>query len=151
MREPANTPTETSSSVTALAFHLIQSLAAMAGIGIITRIGYTIVPVNATTIGFAYLLFVLAVASVWGFSEAAVSSVLATLLFNFFYLDPRLTFSITDPQNWVALFSFLATALVASPDKEPSMRSKSSRISSAFMHSAAPFCWLTAANRCQNN
>jgi two-component system sensor histidine kinase KdpD len=70
--------------------------------------------VNATTIGFAYLLLVLVIASTWGFLEAAVSSVLATLVFNFFFLPPVGTFTIADPQNWVALFSFLASSLIAS-------------------------------------
>jgi two-component system sensor histidine kinase KdpD len=49
-----------------------------------------------------------------GFFEAAVSSVAATLPFNFFFLPPIGTFTIADPQNWVALFSFLASALIAS-------------------------------------
>ena len=71
-------------------------------------------PVNATTIGFAYLLLVLILASLWGFFEASVSSIAATLTFNFFFLPPVGRFTIADPQNWVALFSFLTTALIAS-------------------------------------
>jgi two-component system sensor histidine kinase KdpD len=94
--------------------HVSQALASTAGVAAITWIGYDLIPVNATTIGFAYLLFVLVIASVWGFIQAALASVLATLLLNFFFLEPTLTFTIADPQNWIALFSFLATALVAS-------------------------------------
>ncbi len=70
--------------------------------------------VNATTVGFAYVLFILIVASTWGFWEAAVSSFLATLLFNYFFFPPVGTFTIADPQNWIALFSFLTTSLIAS-------------------------------------
>src|SRR5262249_36558778 len=66
------------------------------------------------TIGFAYLLLVLVVASVWGFFEASIASVAATLTFNFFFLPPIGRLTIADPQNWVALFSFLTTALIAS-------------------------------------
>jgi two-component system sensor histidine kinase KdpD len=80
----------------------------------ITWVAYSIIPVNATTVGFAYLLLVLLIASTWGFSEAALASVASTAVFNFFFFDPKLTFTIADPQNWVALFSFLATALIAS-------------------------------------
>jgi two-component system sensor histidine kinase KdpD len=80
----------------------------------ITWVAYAVTPVNATTAGFAYLLFVFVVASTWGFVEAALSSVLSTLAFNFFFFEPRLTFTISDPANWVALFSFLVTALLAS-------------------------------------
>ena len=36
------------------------------------------------------------------------------LCFNFFFLPPVGTFTIADPQNWVALFAFLAVSLVAS-------------------------------------
>ena len=43
-----------------------------------------------------------------------VMAVGATAAFNFFFLPPVGTFTIADPQNWVALFAFLVTALVAS-------------------------------------
>jgi two-component system sensor histidine kinase KdpD len=93
------------------ALRLAGSIAGVAGI---TWVAYVLIPVNATTAGFAYLLLVLIAASTWGFLEAAISSVLATMAFNFYFFEPRMTFTIADPQNWVALFSFLATALVAS-------------------------------------
>src|SRR4051794_2032872 len=86
----------------------------VAGVLAITFAADKLLPVNATTVGFAYLLLVLAVASVWGFVEASVASFLATLFFNYFFLPPVRTLTISDPQNWVALFSFLATSLIAS-------------------------------------
>ena len=36
------------------------------------------------------------------------------LAFNFFFLPPVGTFTIADPQNWVALFAFLVVAVIAS-------------------------------------
>lgn len=84
------------------------------GVASVTFLGYAALPVNATTVGFAYLLLVLIIASTWGFPEAALASVAATLTFNFFFFPPVGTFTINDPQNWVALFSFLTTALIAS-------------------------------------
>src|SRR3982074_137686 len=81
---------------------------------IVTWTGYALVPANPTTIGFAYLLLVLIIASLWGFFEAAIASIAATLTFNFFFLPPIGRLTIADPQNWVALFSFLTTALIAS-------------------------------------
>jgi two-component system sensor histidine kinase KdpD len=45
---------------------------------------------------------------------ALVMSVAAMLAYNFFFLPPVGTFTIADPQNWVALFSFLVTAIVGS-------------------------------------
>ncbi|HEY9715341.1 MAG TPA: ATP-binding protein [Chroococcales cyanobacterium] len=88
--------------------------ASLSGVALVTFVGYAVLPVNATTVGFAYLLVVLIIASVWGFFDAAVASIAATLTFNFFFLPPAGRFTIADPQNWVALFTFLATALIAS-------------------------------------
>jgi two-component system sensor histidine kinase KdpD len=92
----------------------LRLLVSFAGVAIVTFVANRLIPVNTTTVGFAYLLLVLAIASAWGFLEAVLTSVLATLLFNFFFFPPIGKFTIADPQNWVALFSFLATSLIAS-------------------------------------
>jgi len=89
-------------------------LLSFAGVAVMTFVAYRVVAVNATTVGFAYLLLVLVIASLWGFPEAAFASVLATLVFNFFFFPPVGRFTIADPENWIALFSFLATSLIAS-------------------------------------
>jgi two-component system sensor histidine kinase KdpD len=93
---------------------LFRLLLSFAGVAVITFVAYRVVAVNATTVGFAYLLLVLVIASLWGFPEAAFASVLATLVFNFFFFPPVGRFTIADPENWIALFSFLATSLIAS-------------------------------------
>ncbi len=92
----------------------LRLIAALSGVAAITYIAHDILAINATTSGFAYLLFVLVIASAWGFFEAAAASVVATLALNFFFLPPVGTFTVADPQNWVALFSFLASSLIAS-------------------------------------
>ncbi len=69
---------------------------------------------NATTVALTFLLVVLVVAATSRLMVAAVTSIVAMLLFNFFFLPPLRTFTIADPQNWVALFVFLAVSLVAS-------------------------------------
>jgi two-component system sensor histidine kinase KdpD len=95
----------------ALLAHLAYALATIAAT---TLLCSRVFSVNATTAGFAYLLGVLAIATAWGLIEAIVASVAAMLCFNFFFLPPIGQFTIADPQNWVALFAFLATALIAS-------------------------------------
>jgi two-component system sensor histidine kinase KdpD len=92
----------------------LQVLASLAIVAAITFAGYRVVRVNATTMGFAYLVAILAVASAWGLVESLVASVAAVLCFNFFFLPPLLTLTIADPQNWMALFAFLATSILAS-------------------------------------
>ena len=69
---------------------------------------------NAATVSTTFLLIVLVVAAASRFWVAAVTSVVAMLCFNFFFLPPVGTFTIADPQNWIALFAFLAVGLVAS-------------------------------------
>lgn len=68
---------------------------------------------NATTVALTFLLIVLVVAATSRLWVAAVTSVVAMLSFNFSFLPPVGTWTIADPQNWVALFTFLAVSLVA--------------------------------------
>jgi K+-sensing histidine kinase KdpD len=67
--------------------------------------------INSTTVGLGYLLIILFVAIFARSGPALVSSVLAVLYFNFFFLPPFHTFAIADPQNWIALFAFFITAI----------------------------------------
>jgi two-component system sensor histidine kinase KdpD len=69
---------------------------------------------NPTTAALTLLLIVLLVAATSRLWAAVVTSVAAMLCFNFFFLPPVGTFTIADPQNWVALFVFLAVSVVAS-------------------------------------
>ena len=69
---------------------------------------------NPTTVALTFLLTVLIVSAVWGLDASVVTAIAATLAFNFFFLPPIGTFTIADPQNWVALFAFLVTAVIAS-------------------------------------
>src|SRR6266568_9225642 len=70
--------------------------------------------INPTTVALMFLIAVLLASAYWGLSYALLLAVVATACFNFFFLPPVRTFTIADPQNWVALFAFLITALVAS-------------------------------------
>jgi len=92
---------------------LLRILLSLIAVGAITLV-CSILPVNATTAGFAFLLLVLAIATVWGFAESVAASVAAMLCYNFFFLPPLGRFTIADPQNWVALIAFLVTSLIAS-------------------------------------
>ena len=77
---------------------------------------------NASTAGFAFLLAVLVVSAAWGLRCAIFLSVIATLAYNFYFLPPIGTFTIADPQNWIALFTFLLTAVIASQLSERARR-----------------------------
>jgi len=77
--------------------------------------GYSrVLHVNQTTVALSFLLAILAVSAVWGMVVSVFMSVSAVLLFNYFFLPPVGTFTIADPQNWVALGAFLITAITGS-------------------------------------
>jgi K+-sensing histidine kinase KdpD len=69
--------------------------------------------INSTTVALALLLVVLFVATGWGSRPAVLSALLGVVCFNFFYLPPVGKLNIDDPDNWIALFSFLLTAVTA--------------------------------------
>ena len=69
---------------------------------------------NATTVAFTYLLAILGVSTLWGLAVSVFMSLAATLAYNYFFLPPINTFTIADPQNWVALVTFLVTSVLAS-------------------------------------
>ncbi|MFN0111465.1 MAG: DUF4118 domain-containing protein [Blastocatellia bacterium] len=68
---------------------------------------------SSTTVALALLLVVLFSATGWGSRPALVAAILGVLCFNFFFLPPVHTFTIADPQNWIALAAFLITAVTA--------------------------------------
>ena len=93
----------------------IRSLLALfivAGITVFFR--ETLPRVNQTTVALSFLLAILAVSAVWGMAVSVLMSVAAMLAFNYFFLPPIGAFTITDPQNWVALFAFLVTSITGS-------------------------------------
>ena len=70
--------------------------------------------VSPTTAALALLLAVLGAATLARLRTAIVVSVLAMLTLNFFFLPPVGTFTIAEPQNWIALFAFLVVAVIGS-------------------------------------
>jgi two-component system sensor histidine kinase KdpD len=69
---------------------------------------------SPTTVALALLLVVLAAATLSRLWVSIVVSIVAMLVLNFFFLPPVGTFTVADPQNWVALFAFLIVAIIAS-------------------------------------
>jgi two-component system sensor histidine kinase KdpD len=90
-------------------------IAALAGVAVVTLVlGPGLHVSNAATVSTTYLLLVLLVAATSRLRVAVVTSIVAMLCLNFFFLPPVGTFTIADPHNWIALFAFLVVSLVAS-------------------------------------
>ncbi|HEX4347919.1 MAG TPA: ATP-binding protein [Vicinamibacterales bacterium] len=69
---------------------------------------------NGSIVALTFLLIVLLVAATSTLWIAVATALAATIAFNFFFLPPVGALTIEDPQNWVALFTFLAVSLIAS-------------------------------------
>ena len=87
---------------------------ALSGLGCIVLVYRDWLHVNPTTVALTLLLYILLLAARLRLHHAVVASLLATVAYNFFFLPPVGTFTIADPQNWLALFAFLATSVVGS-------------------------------------
>jgi two-component system, OmpR family, sensor histidine kinase KdpD len=93
----------------------IRSLLALFIVAGITALFRDAIPrVNQTTVALSFLLAILAVSAVWGMAVSVLMSVAAILSFNYFFLPPVGTFTVADPQNWMALFAFLVTSITGS-------------------------------------
>lgn len=91
---------------------LIRTFSAVLIIEAITYAGYRLIPVNETTIGFVYLIAVLLTALRWGLTASVASSLAAVLSLNYFFVPPIGSFTVQDPENWVALLAFLTTSFI---------------------------------------
>ena len=89
-------------------------LSAVLGIAAVTIIAAPFYDqLNNTTVALALVLVVLFIATMWGRGPGMLASLLGMLCFNFFFLPPLYTFTIADPQNWIALTAFVVTASIA--------------------------------------
>jgi two-component system sensor histidine kinase KdpD len=58
-------------------------------------------------VALTFLVMVQFAAFRWGLVYSVCLSIGCTLLYNYFFLPPIGSFTISDPQNWIALLSFL--------------------------------------------
>ncbi|HEX9161119.1 MAG TPA: DUF4118 domain-containing protein, partial [Thermoanaerobaculia bacterium] len=85
-------------------------IGAVAAIAAVTAAG-SIIGLNPSTVGFAYLIAVLVISLYGGLVLGMVSSILATLCYNFFFFPPLYTLTIEEPANWFALAAFLISSV----------------------------------------
>ena len=100
----------------------IRALACAALVALIVLVYVKLLHVNPTTAAVTFLLAILTVAAAWGLRYAIPMSLVAALSFNFFFLPPVGTLTISDPQNLVALFAFFFTSILASNLSERARR-----------------------------
>ncbi|MBY5359563.1 sensor histidine kinase KdpD [Rhizobium leguminosarum] len=69
---------------------------------------------DVRNLALVFLMAVLTSAVLHGLRPALYSCILSALSFNFFFLPPRYTLTISDPESVLALFFFLGVAIIAS-------------------------------------
>lgn len=93
---------------------LLGTLIAVASVGVTTAV---LLPfrqyLNSTEVALTLLLVVLLASTFFGSRSGLASSLAGILCFNFFFLPPFHTLSISGAENWVAFGAFIITALIA--------------------------------------
>src|SRR5579884_1525969 len=92
----------------------LRILSVLATVATITLVSFSALHVTATAAGLFYAVGIVAMGQVWGLTEALLSSLLSFLVFDYFFLPPVGTFSISRPMDWWALVAFLIAAIAAS-------------------------------------
>ena len=68
---------------------------------------------SPTEVALTLLLVVLFASTLFGSTAGLSASACGVLCFNFFFLPPYNTFSISGPENWLAFVTFIVTAVIA--------------------------------------
>jgi len=93
--------------------YISDSILAIVGVSLVTgAISVLHLYPRIPTISFAYLLVVLALASTRGLYAAILASVVAFFSFDYFLVPPLYTFVVAKFEDLLALFVFLATAII---------------------------------------
>jgi two-component system, OmpR family, sensor histidine kinase KdpD len=93
--------------------HVRALLVSVAAVAAGTGLVFALRPIAPDlSLGVLYVLPVIAVAVAVGAAYAVATAVASMLAFNFFFLPPVHSFTLSDSENWVALAVYLGTAIV---------------------------------------
>ncbi len=96
-------------------YHLAENVLALLAVGLSTAaLSAAQSTLSTPIIALLYLLPVMLTATRWGLQPALVASLGAFLAFNYFFLDPRHTLAVRNPEEFLALLVFLAVAALIS-------------------------------------
>jgi two-component system sensor histidine kinase KdpD len=94
---------------------VLRALTSLAAVTLTTVVLRSWLALTSPTIAaLLFLLIVLITAATSRLAVAVAASIVADLCLNYFFMPPFGTLTIADPENWVALFVFLAVSVIAS-------------------------------------
>ena len=77
-----------------------------------TLAGFFVARLGTTEIVMLYLLAVIATSYFLGYLAAIFAAIGSFLAINFFFIEPRYTFEVANPESWAALLGFLTVSVV---------------------------------------
>jgi len=80
---------------------------------VLTTIGLGLARAHPATAGMVFLVVVVVTATQAGLFVSLYSAVLCALSFDYFFLPPFHTFILAGPQEWVSMFTFAISSIVA--------------------------------------
>lgn len=116
-------PDEISMQLKPKPHHYVQWLAATAA-ALFTTVGLELAHSGATASGMIFLVVVVVTATQAGLVVSIYSALLCALSFDYFFLPPIRTFILAGPQEWVSMFTFMISSLVAGRVAERARRQK---------------------------
>jgi len=93
---------------------VLRFLAMTAAALLVVLVYRRILHVNQTTVALTFLVMVQVAAFRWGLIYSVSLAIGCTVLYNYYFLPPVGSFTIADPQNWIALFALLLSAIFIS-------------------------------------
>jgi two-component system, OmpR family, sensor histidine kinase KdpD len=93
----------------------VSYIVALLAVGAALAVAWWLKPwIGVESVDLVFLTAIIAVAVRFGLVPSLVASVAASLCYNFFFLPPIFTFTITDPTNVAAFVSFTVVAVIVS-------------------------------------
>jgi two-component system, OmpR family, sensor histidine kinase KdpD len=110
-----NVPSNDDDPGTKRPFNLSGTVIGLLLIALTTAVAVAVATViGVNSVDLLYLIPVIATATLYGLRPALIASIAAALAYNFFFLPPIHTFTISDPHNAVTFLVLAGVALVAS-------------------------------------
>jgi len=92
--------------------HFVQWLAATIAV-VLTAVGLGLAGAHTATAGMVFLVVVVVTATQAGMIISLYCAVLCAISFDYFFLPPFHTFNLAGPQEWVSMFTFVISSMVA--------------------------------------
>jgi two-component system, OmpR family, sensor histidine kinase KdpD len=103
--------------------HYVQWMGATLA-AVLTTVGLGLAHAHPATAGMIFLVVVVVTATQAGLFISLYSAVLCALAFDYFFLPPFHTFILAGPQEWVSMFTFAISSLVAGRVAERARKQK---------------------------